>query len=66
MRAVVALSSRVNIITEIPKELTMISGRSGFFSPTLPPIIIGNNDSTQGANTVSTPARNEGMNSSMF
>lgn len=66
IKAVVALRSSVKTITEILKEPTIISGRNEFFSPTLPPIMMGNNESTQGANTVSTPARNDGRNSSIF
>jgi len=60
MSSVVALSSTVNTINETANDPAIKNGRRlSLVLPLIePPIITGNNGSTHGAKTVSTPAIN--------
>ena len=65
MSTVDAFSSSVKMITEIPKDPTIIIGLRAFLAPSDPPRITGRRAITHGASTVRIPAKNEGIKSSI-
>lgn len=67
-KAVDIFKSRVKNITDKAKDIVIITGlRLSCRLPlTDPPIIIGNNGKTHGANTVKNPAINELISSNIF
>lgn len=58
---VLAFNNKVKSITELASEAIIIKGRLLFFSPRLPLRMTGRRVRTQGASTVSIPARNDGI-----
>jgi hypothetical protein len=68
IKSVLTFNIHVKKSTETPKDTMIVNA---FLLCTLPPLrepptIMGNSGSTQGANTVSTPARNEIKRSSIY
>jgi hypothetical protein len=62
-KILVAFSSNVKIIKDIAKESVIRRGLNFCDPETELPIIIGNSGNTQGARTVSIPAKNDEINS---